>query len=420
MQRSMLRVSKNAVARLIAQVGRRLLSLVLAALVARYEGAAELGRYALIVTVMGIAGAVADLGLNTLLTREAAREVVPSRQRELLGTVLSLKLMLAAAGYGLLGAVALLAPLPSSTRVLLLIGGFLLLSGAATGAMAALINARQRMEVTAEVSLAVQALTLIGAWPALAAGWGLVGVMACMAGASLLGVLFYGAILRRWGLSPLWRWEFPLWRASLAEAYPFALTGIIAMAYTRLDLLLLGLWQGDLAAGLYSAAYKLWEAVGILPSSLLDALFPELSRLAGNPGYAHRLRRLFYLFGWGLLAGSILIALIGTAGAAPFIAVVYGRGVDPAESAWVFRLLMWAVPAMFLYLLGGHTLYALDRQRQVARAMAVTSAFNIALNLAVIPRWSYRGAAAVMLASEWLLWGLLFPRAHRALPKRKS
>jgi O-antigen/teichoic acid export membrane protein len=40
---------------------------------------------------------------------------------------------------------------------------------------------------------------------------------------------------------------------------------------------------------------------------------------------------------------------------------------------------------------------------------------NVALNLVVIPRWSYAGAAVVALASEWLLWGLLYPRSSRAV-----
>ena len=92
-----LRVGKNAIARLMAQGWARLLSLALVALVARYEGTAGLGRYVLVLTVVGIAGAVSDLGLSTLLTREAARDVGREQQRELLGTVLPLKAGLAVA-----------------------------------------------------------------------------------------------------------------------------------------------------------------------------------------------------------------------------------------------------------------------------------------------------------------------------------
>ena len=109
---SILRVSKNALARLLAQVGARLLSLLLVAMVARYESAAGLGRYVLVLTVVGFAAALTDLGLNVYLTREVARESERRYQSELLGRVLPLKLGLSGFGLAGLAAVALFAPLP--------------------------------------------------------------------------------------------------------------------------------------------------------------------------------------------------------------------------------------------------------------------------------------------------------------------
>ena len=97
------------------------------------------------------------------------------------------------------------------------------------------------------------------------------------------------------------------------------------------------------------------------------------------------------------------------------IILVYGPGENYAPAVPAFRLLVCAIPAMFLYLLGGHMLYALGRQRYVTKAMLVVGVLNVTLNLVVIPRWSYLGASAVALFSEWLLWGLLYPRARRAL-----
>jgi O-antigen/teichoic acid export membrane protein len=72
---------------------------------------------------------------------------------------------------------------------------------------------------------------------------------------------------------------------------------------------------------------------------------------------------------------------------------------------------------MFLYLLSGHVLYALGRQRRVTVAMFIVGGLNIVLNLIVIPRWSYLGAAAVALASEWLLLLLVYRQAYRALAR---
>ena len=123
---SLVRVSKNALARLGAQVGARLLSLVLVAVVARYESAAGLGRYVLILAVVGLAGAVTDLGLSVFLTREVARQRENVVRAELLCRVLTLKLALSVLGLALLSAIALLGPLSGAPGRLLVIGGLIL------------------------------------------------------------------------------------------------------------------------------------------------------------------------------------------------------------------------------------------------------------------------------------------------------
>jgi len=431
--RAALRMGKNAVARLAAQVAARLLSLLLVALVARYEGTAGLGRYVLVVTVVGIAGAVCDLGLNTFVMREVARQAGEARgpgearragearhregaqQREFLGRVLPLKGIVALAGFGILVGVAALAPFPGPTRRAIPLGALSLLPDALSGAMGALVNGRQRMEVSGALTMAVRLVAVAGSLPVLAAGFGVGGVVGCTVGASLVGAVLYGAVLWRWGLLPRWRWDPAAWRGYLRESYPFALTSAIAMAYARLDVVLLGLWQGDVAAGWYGAAYKLWEAVGLLPASVMDAMFPEMSRLSASGDGMGRLRALFRIGGRAMLAGGFLLAIGGALGARLLVPIVYGAGEDHAPTVLAFRLLVWAIPAMFLYLLSGHALYAVGRQRRVTAAMLVVGAVNLAANLVAIPRWGYLGAAGVALASEWLLWAILYGQARRAL-----
>jgi O-antigen/teichoic acid export membrane protein len=414
-RRSTLRVSKNALALLFAQVWAKLLSLVLVALVARYESAAGLGQYVLALTVVGFAGAIGDLGLNVFVTREVARARDGQRQRELLGTALPLKLGLAMATWLTLMAIAALAPLPGATRALLPLAGLLLLPEAALGAMRAFVNGRQRMEVSSAIDMAVRLIALAAAFPALVAGLGVAGVLASTVGASLVGAACYGALLWRWRTPPLWRWSVTGWRACLVESYPFAVTSLAAMVYARVDMVLLGLWQGETAAGWYGAAYRLWETVGLLPSSLLDAMFPEMSRLAGNQDRRHRLESLFRTAGRAMSAGGLLLVAAGIPTAGVLIGLVYGSTGEYAAAVLPFRLLVCGIPAMFLYLLSGHILYALGKQRQVTAAMLIVGVVNVSLNLFVIPRWSFVGAAAVALGSEWLLAAILYPRARRAL-----
>jgi O-antigen/teichoic acid export membrane protein len=101
--------------------------------------------------------------------------------------------------------------------------------------------------------------------------------------------------------------------------------------------------------------------------------------------------------------------------AGPLVTLVYGRSGDYGAAVLPFQVLIAAAPALFLYLLSGHALYAVGQQRRVTVAMLVVGLVNIGLNLYVIRRWGIVGAAAVALFSEWLLLALLYPQAARSL-----
>jgi O-antigen/teichoic acid export membrane protein len=355
------------------------------------------------------------MGLKTFLMREAARAQGRDQQRALLGRLLPLRLLLAAVGYALVIALAWTPFFPEETRRLLPLGGLMLLPEGVMWTMEALINGRRRMDVSSGLQMLTRLLTVVGAAPALMLGFGVRGVLLSTVGAGVLGALLHAVVLGRWELLPHWRVDLGAWRSALTQAYPFALTGLIAMVYARLDVVLLSVWQGEAAAGWYSAAYKLWEAFGLIPSSLLDALFPELARLASTgEGQA----RLGALFRWGTPAlgiGGLALSGAGAALAPWLVPLLYGPGETYAPSVAAFRVLVWAVPAMFLYLLSGHTLYALERQRRVTAAMLIVGVANVGLNLWVIPRWSYIGVSGVALFSAWLLWALLYTQARRAV-----
>lgn len=271
------------------------------------------------------------------------------------------------------------------------------------------------MEVSGLIDMIIRLVAVAVSLPVLVGGFGVAGVLLSTVGSTLVGILLYAAILLRWCSTPRLQWRPLEWLSHLRESYPFALTSIIAMVYARIDLLLLGLWLGESAAGWYGAAYKLWETAGLLPASLLEAMFPEMSRLSGNEAGLAQLRRLFRRGSAVLLAAGLALGLIGMLAAGPLVTLVYGRSGGYGAVVLPFQVLIAAAPALFLYLLSGHALYAVGQQRRVTVAMLVIGLVNIGLNLFVIPRWGFVGAAAVALVSEWLLLVLLYPQAARGL-----
>jgi O-antigen/teichoic acid export membrane protein len=437
------RVSKNTLALFVAQAGARALNLALIALVTRALGVAGLGRYLLAMTVQSIALAVTDLGLNTYTTREFAKAEwardagrVAGSDAALWRVVLTLKLVSALCGVVALNVLlvpVLLRRQGTLTAAGVAIVSLSLLPDALNALATALIKARQRMEVSAAILLGTRLVYTLAGGGLLWLGYDERSLLAAYGLVSLLGTCAYWIVLRvrpfveslripfirqaspafveRRGIQ--WRAFLPQggllvqWRGVLRESTPFAVTGIVAMLYARADLLLLSFWQGDAAAGLYGTAYRLWEAMGMIPSSFLDALFPELSRLGSRGADWERLRAL-YRRGWRIVCGgAVLLAVAAQFAATTLILLLYGRTPDTSFSVGILRVLLFAFPFTYLYLLNGHTLYAVGRQQGVTVAMVVVTAIKVLLNALAISRWSYWGAAGVALASEVTLFAWL-------------
>jgi O-antigen/teichoic acid export membrane protein len=356
-------------------------------------------------TVQAVSLAIVDLGLNTWTTRELAVDSVPDRDA-VWGTVLTLKA--ASAVFGVIALNAVVAPLFGGERgTLIAIVSFSLIPDALSSVATALVKARQRMEISSTIVLGIRVLYVAVGFFLVERGYGARALLMTYSVVSGCGTLAFGAVLYRWRIRATVLARPDRWWAVLRESVPFALTSAATMLYTRLDLLLLSYFHGDLAAGLYGAAYRLWEALGMIPSSYLDALFPELARSSTGSAGRQRLHGL-YVRGRRVLGYLVLLLVVPCLIGAPLILfLIYGRTPDTTVSVGLFRLLLAAFPFTFLYLLNGHTLYAVGAQSRVTTAMLIVTAVNGLANLLLVPSWRYWGAAGVALASELLLFVLL-------------
>jgi O-antigen/teichoic acid export membrane protein len=283
------------------------------------------------------------------------------------------------------------------------------------------------MELSTAITLGIRLVYLLVGTMLLWRGYDERALLGAYAGASVLGALSFGLVLRHrlgkglalywanelgaWMRGPRERATRPLpyrgWRDVLGESVPFAVTGVVAMVYARADLLVLSFFQGDVVAGRYGMAYRLWEAMGMIPASFLDALFPELSRLGGRGADLARLR-ILYRRGWRIVAaGAVLLSTATQVAAATLSVLLYGRTADSELAVRILRMLLFAFPFTYLYLLNGHALYAVGRQRRVSTAMTALTATKLILNAMAVPRWSTWGAASVALACEGALFAWL-------------
>jgi O-antigen/teichoic acid export membrane protein len=237
---------------------------------------------------------------------------------------------------------------------------------------------------------------------ALLAGWGIVGLAIVSLLVNCLNVVLFFVLTKRVLGLPRFEFQPGLLRRMVSDAYPLMLNHLLATVFFKIDSVLLKFFQGDVAVGYYGTAYKLVDGLQVIPSSFVFALFPVLSRRAGEGRDAVRRA---YTAGLRLLVAIAMpISVATTFFAVPLIHVIGGQQYLP-ESAMALAALIWFLPFSFANGLTQYVLIAINQQRFITWSFVFATAFNLVANVAIIPRFGFMGAAVVTVLSELALMG---------------
>jgi O-antigen/teichoic acid export membrane protein len=190
--------------------------------------------------------------------------------------------------------------------------------------------------------------------------------------------------------------------ALLRGAVPFGLNSLFVSVYLGVDVLLLGALRGDHEVGLYRGAVMLLSLFPIVADTISQGVYPRMSRHVGDKEATgrelHSATRI-------LLAVSVPAAVGGMLTAYPLLVFLGGEAFG--GSALLFAVMVPLLPLRYLDNCYGMVLQAMDRPGDQTRGSALAAAFNLALNLALIPRFGALAAALNTLLTEVLLLAFL-------------
>jgi O-antigen/teichoic acid export membrane protein len=369
--------------------------IVAVGLASHYLGVGEYGALTAAMAFASSFAVLTDLGLSTVAAREIA--VAPDRTRAIVGNVITVGLALGVAAAGLAVAAMFIA-FPGDgrhdTRVAIAILLVQLAAAPFSGAARAHFTAAGRGHVIAVGDMALAGFMALATLVVVEADLGFLAVVAAVAGGYVAQAIALAiAAARARGLYvSLDRRE---WATLTRLALPLGGALILNYLYFRLDILLLAWLKDDEAVGLYGLAYRVIEALMVLPGYVMLGLFPEIARSGTDPG------RLSSLVGAAVAAMEVIaLALVVTtiAFADEVVQVIGGGGFE--DAAPVLRILMIAVGLSYLNGVYGNALVALGRQGALLRVTAAVLVVNIAVNLALIPPFGVEGAAVAVVISE--------------------
>jgi O-antigen/teichoic acid export membrane protein len=189
-----------------------------------------------------------------------------------------------------------------------------------------------------------------------------------------------------------------LWADLLRKGLPFAYAGAMITLVFQVDTVILEKMRGATEVGWYRSPVLVLEGLTLVPRILGYALIPTMAAWAVTrpEGVAELYRRgSKYL----LLAG-LPIGAFGLLESDRFVALVFGPTYAPSVAA--ARILLPAATFMFLSNFGETALACVNRWGTIVAVSTMALVVNVALNLGLIPRLGFVGAAWATLVTEAL------------------
>ncbi|MGN6564570.1 MAG: oligosaccharide flippase family protein [Thermomicrobiales bacterium] len=392
------------------QLAIKALSFIFSIAVIRHLGDEQYGQYAICVAFGGLFTVLSDLGLAQLTVKRIAQRPAPGVMARTVANVVALRVCLALAVVALTTIIAWLVGYSPRVRVGIFIAVLGLLSYAFFGVADAVAMGLERFRFSAVLNVCLQLTTMGLAALLVFGGGGFLGLLT----ATTIGVFAVGLLaLRRLNRDVSLR--APLapasWPGLVRGALPFAAITLALSVSYKADAVILSFAVSTALVGAYTVAYNLVFTCSTISHSINLALFPAMTREhARAPEAAQRLFQHGFRY---LLLLSLPIAIFVSLNAHAIVLLLYGERF--AAAALPMALLAWVVPLMFLSEFLGYVAIVVDRETLAARANWVSSAANVAANLAFIPFFGIAAAAAVTVGTELALVGqyLIALRRHR-------
>jgi O-antigen/teichoic acid export membrane protein len=404
------RAGRDVVAQLVLRASNLALGIAVTVVLVRTLGDEAFGQWSTLLAIVGILGYFGSLGLDRVAIERAASE--PERAPSWVGALVTLRLALALPVMLATIAICLWLADDTAMRTAAAIVGATVPVSALTAARV-VFEIQVRNAVTTGIEVANGILWAIAVVLVAAADGGLVPV----AIAFLAVTSITSAVLLLWALrsAPIrLRGSRRLWRGLLRLGVPVGIGGLLTRGYGSIDQVIVFELAGARDAGLYGAVYRIFERLQFLPGSLMITLFPII--VAARDADPERVKRIFHLAVEYLMIMSLPSVAIALAGADPIVRALFGA--EFAEAAPALPILMAAFVLVSLGFLAGHLIIAYGLQRRFVWIALGALVFNVAANLALVPRYGFMAAAVMTLLTELLVTGLTLTLVWRRVGVR--
>lgn len=221
------------------------------------------------------------------------------------------------------------------------------------------------------------------------------------------------------GLYYVWKTPIPIvrtpsrlpYRELLVFSTPLIVTTVMLKILNDIDTFILGYFQGTGDVGIYNVIYPLGELLTVGLSALSFIFMPVISDLHSDGKHAE-MRRIYQVSTkWNFML-TFPIAAVLLLFPTTVISLTFGAEYTAGASALsILGVGMFVHSVMGL---NGSALTSIGRTRVIAVDNVIVAATNVALNVVLIPQYSYYGAAFATTVSYVLLNALYSVQLYRS------
>ncbi|MEG1572880.1 MAG: oligosaccharide flippase family protein, partial [Bacteroidales bacterium] len=218
--------------------------------------------------------------------------------------------------------------------------------------------------------------------------------------AYMLSAFMAYVLVRKYAGKIKLKWSRSFIQQRLKEYAPYGLFICLMLLYTRLDSVLLERLlpadRGALAAGIYASAYRLIDAVNMVPAMFVVLLLPLFANLLKRNEKVNEILQLSVSILWILM---IVFAINCCFAAFPIMNLLYTSYVS--VSAKVFQILVLGSVATAIALLFIALLTAGGYIKRLNYIASIAIIINVIFNFILIPKYQSLGAAIANFATQF-------------------
>lgn len=374
----------------------KIVGYVILTILARYLAKDEMGEFFFAASLAGFFVLISELGINSYLTREIARE--PEIALDLMSEVVTLRIPLYVVYFILLNVFTYFVK-HELIQIVFLTSVYIFLDSLYQ-CFGSLFLALRLVKYNVFTGVSTRILLIIFILVVVLTKGALTSIVICYILANFFLVLIAFVLIRRKVGKIGIVWDTDSARKILKSSFPFFILGLLGLIHFKIDAIMIGFLKPYSEVATYEAGYRLFEASRfvILPIGMI--FFPIFSEMASR-NHWKEIQRLFkkMLFRLGAF-GSLLTIMVGlTAGV--IIPIVFGPKYN--DSISVLRVLYLTAPFLYIGLLCSLVAKAILLEMKAIKIMLTCVITNILLNCLAIPLWGALGAAWTTLVTEALL-----------------